>query len=251
MILNEERQFASPGGKYGGWHPGSVKRILDTALDPKQQTRKRTRRRGVFGDGYLDVTQAAKLFTDCKYVLEAKESTLRQRRAARLVTAFLLTGIRRFEICKLRIMDMPSSHGKREIIVRGKNRTLAPVRITPYAVTFFNGVCAGRRHGYVFPSENDKAHDPGQINKIVKGFGRSVNLPTLRPHTLRHTYASILLWAGCNLPFVRDQLRHASISTTDIYSHVLLDLYHNEMPAEVALLLGAMNPLHPANAQLP
>jgi integrase len=43
-----------------------------------------------------------------------------------------------------------------------------------------------------------------------------------KPHTLRHTYASILLQNGEPLPYVRDQLGHHSISlTVDTYGHLL------------------------------
>jgi integrase len=49
-----------------------------------------------------------------------------------------------------------------------------------------------------------------------------VLLPYRPPHTLRHTYASLLLDKGASLAYVKDQLGHGSIQTTvDIYHHRL------------------------------
>ena len=42
----------------------------------------------------------------------------------------------------------------------------------------------------------------------------------LTPHSMRHTFATRMIEAGCNLAFVRDQLGHANISTTNIYLQV-------------------------------
>jgi integrase len=43
-----------------------------------------------------------------------------------------------------------------------------------------------------------------------------------KPHTMRHTYASVLLASGAPLTFVRDQLRHSSITiTADVYGHLI------------------------------
>ena len=48
-------------------------------------------------------------------------------------------------------------------------------------------------------------------------------------HDGRHTCASHLLAAGWALPMVRDMLGHASIATTSVYSHVVVD---DEVPPD-------------------
>ena len=39
-------------------------------------------------------------------------------------------------------------------------------------------------------------------------------------HSLRHTYATLLLRQGCNLPTIQELLRHSSMASTQIYLHV-------------------------------
>lgn len=44
----------------------------------------------------------------------------------------------------------------------------------------------------------------------------------VRIHDLRHTFASLMINAGCNLVYLRDQLGHSSIKVTcDVYGHLL------------------------------
>jgi integrase len=51
---------------------------------------------------------------------------------------------------------------------------------------------------------------------------KRVGLRYRKPHTLRHTFASMLIHAGENLAYVKEQLGHSSISiTVDTYGHLI------------------------------
>lgn len=63
------------------------------------------------------------------------------------------------------------------------------------------------------------------INDILKRHCNNVNIPVISIHGLRHTHASILLYAGVSIASVAHRLGHASMSTTQkVYLHIIQEL---------------------------
>ncbi len=84
------------------------------------------------------------------------------------------------------------------------------------------GTANGPTIELAFPSRTGKPIDGSWFRKTVRPkVFKAAGVPLIRLHDIRHTFASLLLQQGESLHYVKEQLGHASISTTvDIYGHL-------------------------------
>lgn len=76
-------------------------------------------------------------------------------------------------------------------------------------------------HGLVFVREDGSPLNPSTIGQQLTARARQANLPHVRVHDLRHTYATLALEAGVHPKVVSERLGHANIGITlNLYSHV-------------------------------
>lgn len=147
---------------------------------------------------------------------------------ARLVIEVLcLTGVRVGELVKIRLPDI--DHDLRQILVHGKGNRERHVSF-PDAVTIKRlqayRQLALQRFGAelgdtLFLNGLGRPANEQYVRRIIRNFALEADLSrTVTPHMLRHTAATQLLEAGLDIRFVQRLLGHASITTTQIYTHV-------------------------------
>jgi len=109
---------------------------------------------------------------------------------------------------------------ERPLLAGGASRDGAPPEETPQRA--FPTARVGRGDpGWVLLSRGGKRLRREAIWTLVKRYARRAGLsPDVSPHTLRHSFATHLLAGGADLRQVQELLGHASIATTQIYTHV-------------------------------
>ncbi|EAA0173067.1 TPA: site-specific integrase, partial [Listeria monocytogenes] len=67
------------------------------------------------------------------------------------------------------------------------------------------------------------------INNRLKVLCQNANIPTITIHSLRHTHASLLLFAGVSIASVANRLGHSSMTTTqETYLHIIQELENQD-----------------------
>ena len=139
------------------------------------------------------------------------------------------TGIRVSELVGLDVDDVDT--GRRVVRVFGKG---AKERAVPYGqpaqAAFDTWVRRGRPRLAAAASgpalllgERGGRLQATMVRKIVSDYAQAAGLPHLSPHGLRHTAATHLLEGGADLRSVQELLGHASLSSTQIYTHVSIE----------------------------
>ena len=137
-------------------------------------------------------------------------------------------GLRVSELCGLRVSDLQTDSGCLRCVGKGNKERLVPVgRQALEAVQRY--LRSGRpkllRDGsspHLFLNRRGRKIDRITFWKTLGEYGRKAGLrKSLKPHMLRHSFATHLLDRGADLRSVQLMLGHSDISTTQIYTHVV------------------------------
>lgn len=156
-----------------------------------------------------------------------------------ILELFYGTGIRLSELTGLRLEHVDLSGGLLRVLGKGNKERFVPVgRAATRAIRAYLGARAAEdreRGTALFTSARGGALSGRTVQRIVaKRLGRVSEARHLSPHVLRHTFATHMLNAGADLRAVQELLGHASLSSTQIYTHVtterLKEVYRKSHP---------------------
>ena len=136
------------------------------------------------------------------------------------------TGIRVSELCGLELGDIDESRQTVRVLGKGNKQRTVPYG-TPAARALSSWVAVRGELALpaagtaVFVGDRGSRIDQRVVRRIVHRALRVVDgAPDLGPHGLRHAMATHLLEGGADLRSVQELLGHASLATTQIYTHV-------------------------------
>jgi len=165
------------------------------------------------------------------------------------------TGIRVSELCGLDAGDLDTSRRTVRVLGKGGKERVVPVGIPAVRAVLAwldEGrpavVAASTRSGdtssgpggaapgnALFLGAKSGRVDPRAVRRVVhRRIAAASSVPDTGPHGLRHTAATHLLEGGADLRSVQEILGHASLATTQLYTHVSIDrlvaVYHQAHP---------------------
>jgi integrase/recombinase XerC len=154
--------------------------------------------------------------------------TTRARRDAAVLELLYGAGLRLAELASLRWDQLDLQEGTVRVVGKGNKERRVPIGARAAAALralHEAEAPAGRlanAGGHVFRGRDAaRALSSRQVQRLVgSALGKVAEGASISPHALRHSFATHLLDAGADLMAVKELLGHASLSTTQIYTHV-------------------------------
>ena len=137
-------------------------------------------------------------------------------------------GLRVSELTTLKISDVRFNEGFLSVIGKGNKQRLVPVgdqalrqlQIYLHQVRSHLDIQKGQED-FIFLNNRGKKLTRVMVFYIVKNLAEKAGIrKTISPHTFRHSFATHLIEGGADLRAVQEMLGHASITTTEIYTHL-------------------------------
>ena len=153
------------------------------------------------------------------------------------------TGMRRAEICEIKIGDIQFTQGVYAINIVGKGNKERIIVASNEVMGIINkymnmrGITMKDKDEYLLVSHANRKSGSGKVStnmiyRIVKHYAELADIDpdTISPHTLRHTFATQCIGMGTPIQDVQQLMGHASINTTELYNHSFNIINNN--PAE-------------------
>lgn len=157
----------------------------------------------------------------------AQKVRSKEQRDYVIIELFYASGMRVSELVDLKITSINLDIGFVRAVGKGSKERIIPIgKSAREALAFYierlrPKLLGKKTSDVLFLSRLGKKISRQSIWKIIKQYARLAGVKkNIKPHTLRHTFATHLLEHGADLRSVQEMLGHADISTTQIYTHV-------------------------------
>ena len=158
------------------------------------------------------------------------DRTPEEYRDQALLEFWYACGARISESAGLLEKDVDFAQGQARLFGKGGKERIVPLH--PFALESMRAyhdfarpkLTAEKDCPYFFVSAHGKRYNPDVMRRMFKATLAAAGVdPQYTPHDMRHTFASDMLEGGADLRTVQELLGHASLSTTQIYTHVSID----------------------------
>jgi site-specific recombinase XerD len=145
-------------------------------------------------------------------------------RDAAVMELFYSSGLRLSELAALDVGDVDLYTESARIFGKGRKERVCPVGALALEAVQKYRSAAKVHSGALFINKLRKRISSNSIWLILKRYLRHTSIPiSISPHKLRHSFATHMLDRGADLRSVQALLGHASLSTTQIYTHVTIE----------------------------
>ncbi len=137
-------------------------------------------------------------------------------------------GLRVSELTNLRLSDIRRQEGFISVIGKGNKQRLVPIggralkQFDIYRERIRSHITPQKgQEDFIFLNSRGKKLSRVMVFYIIKQLAEKAGIrKTISPHTVRHSFATHLIEGGADLRAVQEMLGHASITTTEIYTHL-------------------------------
>ena len=157
-----------------------------------------------------------------------------------IVELFYSTGMRRAELIGLRLSDVSEIQKTIKVLGKRNKERIIPLlpsvltTITKYKIFRDALPCLGASNTLLLTSKGNPIYETLVYRVITRYFSETSLKVKKSPHILRHSFATHLLNQGAELNAVKELLGHASLASTQVYTHNSIDtlkqVYKNAHP---------------------
>ena len=146
------------------------------------------------------------------------------QRDAAILELFYSSGLRLSELASLEVRDVDTFTESVRVLGKGRKERIVPVGSLALEAIQKYRQAAGVHAGPLFINKSRRRLSTRSVWLSLKRYLAFAEIPqNISPHKLRHSFATHLLDAGADLRSVQTLLGHASLSTTQIYTHVSVE----------------------------